>query len=404
MKCPICTQELNGEAIFCSKCGKKVPRCPTCGEILYERSRFCVNDGTPLPEELFVNFPPAGQTEEVQPAVIPAPQPESEPPAPPQKKKKKGTSVAILVVVLLLVLAAIAVGTCYILQNDLPSGGSKADASSEDSSQEDGDREDEDNNADNETEKALETAENYAEDGDYEKALRTIQDALEADPDSRKLKRAQKEYVEAFETEVLAQAAGLVETDSYPAAIQALQAAQEILGGESEQLSARLEEYEKLNAPESEAPMEGTPAVSMDMVASIYASSYLSEPDLNLNHTPERTVDGDLSTGWVEGVAGTGTGESITFEFNSTCLISGIHINAGYQKSEDLYNLNARPASLTATFSDGTQQILNLQDVNSMQNISFSVPVETKSITLVISSVYSGTSYEDTVISELSFY
>ena len=56
MKCPICARETDSDAVFCEICGKKIPRCPSCGKVLYERSRFCDHDGAPLPEELFLDL------------------------------------------------------------------------------------------------------------------------------------------------------------------------------------------------------------------------------------------------------------------------------------------------------------------------------------------------------------
>lgn len=423
MKCPICAQELPADAIFCGMCGKKIPRCPTCGEVLYERSRFCANDGAPLPEELFAAFPPEdgagspppppppkiGQPPAERPAPKPAappvPKPAGEPPKQPPKKKKRGGAVAVLAVVLLLVLAA-AGGIFYVCRNGLPSFGGGADVSSSESAgrgeeEKGGSREEEDGK---EIGKRLEKAEKYAEDGDYGKALDEIQSALEDYPDSRKLKRAQEEYREAIETDALARAAELAEDEGYPAAIQALQDALKVLGGESERLSAKVEEYQRLYDSELAAQMPQISPVSMDKVVSVTASSYLSEPNLNLYHTPERVTDGDLSTAWVEGLDGDGIGESITFEFDDTYSVSGLSIHAGYQKSEKLYHQNGRPATLTATFSDGTQQTLQLQDINGAQRITFGTPVETRQVTLTIEAVYSGTDYKDTVISELSFY
>lgn len=51
---------------------------------------------------------------------------------------------------------------------------------------------------------------------------------------------------------------------------------------------------------------------------------------------PGNVIDGDLTTGWVEGVSGQGIGETITVYFDGTYLVSGIEIYAGYQKSDDL--------------------------------------------------------------------
>ena len=67
MKCPICRREQDADAIYCTGCGQKIPRCPTCGTVLYQRCRFCETDGTPLPEELFAGLPP----EQTAPAASP---------------------------------------------------------------------------------------------------------------------------------------------------------------------------------------------------------------------------------------------------------------------------------------------------------------------------------------------
>lgn len=426
MKCPICAQELEGNAKFCSRCGKRIPRCPICGEVLYERSRFCANDGTPLPEELFADFPPEGDrvaagisavvTEALegsgQPATRPAahpaanrpvrpkpqPTPRAEPAVPSQKKKKSGAGVVVAVVVLLLLLgAAVAGGTYYVLQNGFPSFFAGAASSSEDSSRDNaGDRSEEEREA--AVQAALDTAEDHAAAGAYDRALEAIQNALEEYPRSRELRNAREDYEERYADDILAQADQLMEEKRYDEARGRLNEGLALVPGHDGLLT-------KLGALEEAIAQEtSVPPVSMSGIVSISATSWLSEPSLDLYHTPERTVDGDLSTAWVEGVDGHGIGELISFEFDQVYCVSGMKINAGYQKTAELYAMNNRPAMLTVTFSDGTEQIVQLQDINGIQDVPFYIPVETKSVSLAISSVYGGTMYEDTVISEILFY
>ncbi len=57
MKCPICSQTIRDDAVFCGQCGKKVPRCPTCGTVITERTPTCPKDGTPLTEDIIALFP-----------------------------------------------------------------------------------------------------------------------------------------------------------------------------------------------------------------------------------------------------------------------------------------------------------------------------------------------------------
>lgn len=50
--CPFCGNELDGKAIFCERCGERIPRCPKCGEIIKSSNiKFCRRDGTKIPQE-----------------------------------------------------------------------------------------------------------------------------------------------------------------------------------------------------------------------------------------------------------------------------------------------------------------------------------------------------------------
>ena len=50
--CVACGNQMKDDAKFCGKCGRIIPRCPSCGKVIDQKVRFCVYDGTPLPEEL----------------------------------------------------------------------------------------------------------------------------------------------------------------------------------------------------------------------------------------------------------------------------------------------------------------------------------------------------------------
>lgn len=451
MKCPLCGRETDSDAMFCTVCGRKIPKCPTCGTVIYQRSQFCERDGTPLPPELFAGFPPeqapppAPPAAEAAPAGMPAGGPLLPPPVLPKEKMGSGPLIAIIVLAVLLLAAA---GGYFFLRGNPASHFGKEDAapvSSESRDREDADKAPEDDPV----ETVLAQAKDCADDGRYEKALEKIESALEEHPKSNELLEARLAYIAALEADTLERAEALAESEDYLAAVQFIREALEVLGGESERLSDKEREYyekfyiadiitqadqlvEGQRADEAEALLSEAAAlfpenedlheklrqlgeasesigssavpISMDAVESVTATSYLSQANLNLYHTPGRTVDGDLSTAWVEGASGDGIGESITFTFDGVYLVSGMRIYAGYQKSADLYSKNARPAVLTVRFSDGSEQTVTLQDVNGSQDISFDGPAETSSITLTIASAYPGSKYEDTVISELSFY
>lgn len=75
MICPICKAETNDNTKFCTKCGKLIPRCPTCGKVVETRARFCVGDGTQLPPEVLDLLPASGggKAVPVPPKPVPVP-------------------------------------------------------------------------------------------------------------------------------------------------------------------------------------------------------------------------------------------------------------------------------------------------------------------------------------------
>lgn len=142
--------------------------------------------------------------------------------------------------------------------------------------------------------------------------------------------------------------------------------------------------------------------ITMSSINKITATSELSE--YNMTHSAERICDGSLDTAWVEGALGQGVGESVMITFDNTYEVSGIRINAGYQKTAALYNSNSRPSQLLLTFSDDSSQLFSLEDICGMQSIQFQTPVQTDYIKITIEGVFAGSKYEDTVISEIELY
>jgi hypothetical protein len=104
---------------------------------------------------------------------------------------------------------------------------------------------------------------------------------------------------------------------------------------------------------------------------------------------------------WIEGVPGLGRGEWIEARFKRAVHLRELRIlpgNLGYMTAFHRY---ARPKSLDAVFSDGTSVRLRLEDAPTLQR--FPVDVETRSVRLVIRSVYRGTDYPGTCITLVEF-
>lgn len=153
--------------------------------------------------------------------------------------------------------------------------------------------------------------------------------------------------------------------------------------------------------------------------AFINASSYL-QSDWNKfeeNYLPQYLFDNRAATAWVEGGKGknsSGTGEFVSFSglMIKKVKILKLKIRNGYQKSDSLYFANSRPSKLelfvnvdpnknygrkkTIPFST-----ITLEDKMGWQEFSFPVNQDFRSITLKIKSIYQGTKYTDTCISDL---
>ena len=64
MICPKFKSEIKDDSKFCGKCGQKISRCPTCGRPILERARFCVYDGTMIPDDM-LNLLPEETAEDI---------------------------------------------------------------------------------------------------------------------------------------------------------------------------------------------------------------------------------------------------------------------------------------------------------------------------------------------------
>lgn len=139
-----------------------------------------------------------------------------------------------------------------------------------------------------------------------------------------------------------------------------------------------------------------------DHIIDVTATTTLSEG--KLVHYPERIIDGDITTAWVEGAEGNGYGETITLEFDAPFSVTSFKIYSGYQLDEKRYYNNARPEEMTVSFSDGTTATVYIYDMMGAQEIVFDSEIETRYISFTIDSVYSGSKCTDTCISEIEIY
>lgn len=115
----------------------------------------------------------------------------------------------------------------------------------------------------------------------------------------------------------------------------------------------------------------------------------------------EGMQDGDLGSCWAEGVPGTGEGEWIEARFKKARHLRELRILPGNNAYLVAFTKYARPQVLKAVFDDGTSATLRLRDAPTLQR--FPVDVTTRTVRLVVESVYLGTDYPGTCISEVEF-
>lgn len=113
--------------------------------------------------------------------------------------------------------------------------------------------------------------------------------------------------------------------------------------------------------------------------------------------------DGDTSTPWEEGGEGDGIGEQITYEPESGTKLQVIRIYPGNGRSDKAFQENNRPKTITLEI-DGKKQTLNFDDAGHFYTFSSKKPVTAKQVKLIIDSVYQGSKWQDTCISEVEFY
>lgn len=159
--------------------------------------------------------------------------------------------------------------------------------------------------------------------------------------------------------------------------------------------------------PTNEAP-SGSASQGMAAVTSVTASSVLPGDSITSYYGPNNLIDGSLSTGWVEGVDGSGVGQWFQLDFATPQDVHGVVICPGYAKSRELFEQNGCPTKVRVHFSDGAHMDVVLEDALTpgveMQSFGTEEAHRTDYLRVEILEVRPGSSFDDTVVSEFSFY
>lgn len=123
------------------------------------------------------------------------------------------------------------------------------------------------------------------------------------------------------------------------------------------------------------------------------ASSVL--PDQEGHNYSALNVLRDDGTCWCEAASGYGEGEWIRLELPEVQRLSGLRIINGYAGTQKQYDYNSKISKVRIEFSDGSSITVDLKVFDSsqrktVQNVSFSKPIETEFVKLTIVSVVAG--------------
>ena len=130
------------------------------------------------------------------------------------------------------------------------------------------------------------------------------------------------------------------------------------------------------------------------------ASSVLASSKTN-HYEPSMMFDGNRATAWVEGDDEDGIDQNLTLHFGRKRSLVGFEIINGYDKDQKIWAANSRVENVEASTGDGQVQVITLKDVRGTSRFDFDAPIETSWLRLTIQSVYPGSKYRDTAISEL---
>lgn len=132
-------------------------------------------------------------------------------------------------------------------------------------------------------------------------------------------------------------------------------------------------------------------------------------------YNASRAHDLSLQSAWVEGAQGDGIGEYLEYTARVTtdhhpddAAITHLIVFNGYRKTRDLWRKNNRIRRLHLSIDGKPYGIVTLADSYSQQELklgTIKLPPHTKTLRLrfTIESVYPGTQYRDTALTELEF-
>ena len=157
-------------------------------------------------------------------------------------------------------------------------------------------------------------------------------------------------------------------------------------------------------ASASAAESSSNPAAASPIIQRVIASSEL-KPQMYLGqlrrYGSHMAFDGDETTAWIPN--GSGPGEWIEVYFREPTAILSLSVYGGYGADAERYRTNNRVRELRVIFPNGNSRVFELADKMQFQRFELPKHPVLRSIKFEIVSVYRGTKYDATPISEIAF-
>jgi hypothetical protein len=144
-----------------------------------------------------------------------------------------------------------------------------------------------------------------------------------------------------------------------------------------------------------------TAHAGMVPITGVTAKSYYSQGGSSY---PESKVNDGKTIPWFEGDPGNGVGSWIEVNLGSDKKVSKIVMFAGDWQSGENWRQANRPKEIEIKWADGTTDTWTLTDEWKPQAFVPTAPKVTSTIRFKMNSLYSGTTFPDTAISEIQVY
>lgn len=145
-----------------------------------------------------------------------------------------------------------------------------------------------------------------------------------------------------------------------------------------------------LCAPSHAAPVK---------IASVEAKSSYS--DGGANFPADNVKDGKSASPWFEGDPGNGVGAWIEVNLGGDHKVTKVQMLAGDWTSGGNWGRANRPQEVEIKWSDGSTEMWKLTDEWKIQTFTPKAPKSTSTIRFKVNSLYSGSAFPDTAISEI---